>query len=67
MLALFSIGSTEGSDVIAYIPSTIGHQWAMMITILTGMFVMAFINAKGILLEKECQFCKTLRLVVFTQ
>ena len=46
MLSLFSIGSTEGSDIIAYLPSTKGHFWCMTIIIVIGMFVLAFMNAK---------------------
>ena len=47
MLALFSLGSTEGADVIAYNPNTIGNYMAMVIIVVMGMFILAFINAKG--------------------
>ena len=46
ILALFSLASTEGSDTIAYIPSTVGHYCCMVFSVIIGMFVLAFINAK---------------------
>ena len=49
MLALFSIASTEGSDVIAYVPSAPDYYTVFLITIVTGMFVLAFVSAKGTL------------------
>ena len=48
MLALFSVASTEGSDVIAYLPS-FGHcEWDYIIVTMIGMFILAFVNAKGV-------------------
>ena len=46
MLALFSMGSTEGSDVSAIVPSKYGHYWLSIVIIVIGMFVLAFMHAK---------------------
>ena len=46
MMALFSLGTAEGADIIAYIPSTWGHHRGMVVIVAIGMFVLAFMGAK---------------------
>ena len=47
VLSLFSMATTEGSDVIAFIPSTYAQYYPAVTAIIVGMFVLAFMNAKG--------------------
>ena len=41
------MATTEGSDVIAYIPSAFAHFLCFEVVIIVGMFILAFMSAKG--------------------